>query len=277
MKLSFDWKFVFTSILTLAGLAIPFYLGQVDLSSRALTVRLISSSTLQSPSSAQFRDLQITLNGIAIPSPYLSSFELENTGSKPILSTDFERPIQIVSENGQKFVSAQLVGTDPQGIPVNITVGETGISIPPFLFNPNDIVSFSIITSGTAPQFSVNSRIAGVKEVRYEDFATRKGNLKLLIISAIVAVISMLFYVALAFKTVHTGTVTLRRPAMVGITAICGLASGFMFSKAYGELPFFTAYSEEVKITLGVLAFIAGLFGGYISYITAKKTYTQMS
>lgn len=276
MKLSFDWKFVIGSLIALAGLAIPLYLWQVDLSAHSLTIRLVSSSALQPNSSAQFRDLQITLNGTAIQSPYLSSFELENTGSKPLLSADFEGPIQLSSQGPVRFISAQLAGTDPKDIPVTITNNDDGVKISPFLSNSKDTVTFSVITSGEPPHFSFKSRIAGVKEIRYEDSSTRKGNLTVLTLGTIFAAISMLFYVGYLFEAALQRSAIVTRPVLILTGIICGVAGLFLVKKASDELDFFTPYASEIRIAVALLFILSTTFGGgYISYRRALKIYSQ--
>ncbi|WPN24100.1 hypothetical protein [Pseudomonas marginalis] len=259
MTIRFDWKFVIASIIALAGVAIPLYLWQFDLTSHSLTVRVVSSSALQPSSSEQFRDLQITLNGSPVPSPYLSTFELENTGSKPILTADFEGAIQILSQGKAKFISAQLVGTEPKDIPVSITNSDEGLNISPFLFNPKDKVTISLLTSGDAPSFSVRSRIAGVKEIEYEDTSVKKGNLTKLIVSSIVGAISVILYICYA-TAAFDQNVSFSR-AMQSVTAIVCLIAGItLVGKSAEELPFFTSYSTEIGYGTAVLFVLTVIF-----------------
>ncbi|KTC41960.1 hypothetical protein AO260_02155 [Pseudomonas sp. ABAC21] len=252
MTIRFDWKFVIASIIALAGVAIPLYLWQFDLTSHSLTVRVVSSSALQPSSSEKFRDLQITLNGSPVPSPYLSTFELENTGSKPILTADFEGAIQILSQGKAKFISAQLVGTEPKDIPVSITNSDEGMKISPFLFNPKDKVTISLVTSGDAPSFSVRSRIAGVKEVEYEDTSVKKGNMTRLIVSSIIGAISVILYIYYAM-VVFDRNVSLSRPLRLVTAVVCLIAGVSLTKKASQELTFFTSYSTEIGYGSAVL------------------------
>lgn len=162
-----DWKFFLTIVATIAGLVIPVYLWQADATSRTMEVKLLSSSALQPATNIQ--DLQIFLNGKKIESPFLSSFELTNTGSKAILSADFETPIEILPKEGVTVVSAQVTRTDPVNIPVKISFDEHRVFIAPFLSNPKDTIAFSVITSGEQPNFEPRARIAGIKAITFED------------------------------------------------------------------------------------------------------------
>ncbi|MCF5024700.1 hypothetical protein [Pseudomonas lurida] len=271
MTIRFDWKFVIASIIALAGVAIPLYLWQFDLTSHSLTVRVVSSSALQPSSSEQFRDLQITLNGSPVPSPYLSTFELENTGSKPILTADFEGAIQILSQGKAKFISAQLVGTEPKDIPVSITNSDEGMKISPFLFNPKDKVTISLVTSGDAPSFSVRSRIAGVKEVEYEDTSVKKGSMTRLIVSSIIGAISVILYIYYAM-VVFNRNVSLSRPLRLVTAFVCLIAGVSLTKKASEELTFFTSYSTEIGYGSAVLFILTViLFSIYSSMRVSRK------
>lgn len=274
MKLRFDWKFGITTFIALAGLALTWYVLQTDLGAHSLTIRLVSSSALQPSKSAQFKDLQITLNGLPIQSPYLSSFELKNTGSKPILSGDFEGPIRIFSNSEERFISAQLDGTDPNNIPVTITNSDDSVRISPFLFNPKDAVTFSIITSGNSPHFSVQSRIAGVKEILFEDSSVKKGNLTTLVFSGVSAAISLLLYVGyLAFAALKP-KVIITRPVVILTGLSCGIAAAYLATKASAELALLTPYAVEIQTITGAIFFLSLLIGScYFAYKRARKNY----
>ncbi|KQZ94578.1 hypothetical protein [Pseudomonas sp. Root562] len=167
-----DWKFFATIVFTIAGLVIPVFIWQVDLASHSLTLRLVSTSPLQPVSNIQ--NLQISLNGQNIESPYLSTLELVNTGSKPVLSSDFDTPLEIFVKGGAKLISAETSNTTPKNIPVKIGNAEHGASVSPFLSNPKDSITISVITSGPAPEFEPRARIAGINEVGYEDTSREK-------------------------------------------------------------------------------------------------------
>ncbi len=274
MTIRFDWKFVIASIIALAGVAIPLYLWQFELTSHSLTVRVVSSSALQPTSSEQFRDLQITLNGSPVPSPYLSTFELENTGSKPILTADFEGAIQILSQGKAKFISAQLVGTEPKDIPVSITNGDEGLKISPFLSNPKDKVTISLLTSGDAPSFSVRSRIAGVKEIEYEDTSVKKGNLAKLIISSIVGAISLILYTCYTMA-VFDRNLSFSRPLQFVTGFVCLIAGILMVKKTSEELPFFTSYSTEIGYGAAALFVLIVIFVAIYSAIRMRRTFLR--
>lgn len=160
---AWDWKFIATTVIALAALVA----SQVDLSSRSLTVRLLATSPLQPAQNIQ--NLQISLNGQNVESPYISTIELSNTGSKPILSSDFDGALQIQMANEAKLISAEITSTTPKNIPVRVATSENKTAISPFLSNPKDSITIATITSGPRPAFEVRARIVGINEVEFED------------------------------------------------------------------------------------------------------------
>lgn len=168
---SLDWKFFLSLSIGVLGVVGPL-VWQADLSSKGLEVRLRSSTSIE-PSS-QIRDLQLVLDGKKLDSPYSSSLELVNTGSKTVLSKDFATPIEIVLENGAQIVTARVTSTSPSDIPVKVSSTDRLIQIAPHLSNSSDSISLSVITSGEKPSFTVRGRIAEVQQVAFADLTLPK-------------------------------------------------------------------------------------------------------
>jgi hypothetical protein len=215
-------------------------------------LKLRSTTALQPASDIQ--ELQIFLNGKKLESPYLSSFELVNTGSKSILSSDFETPIELIAKAGLKVVSAQITSTNPKSIPVKITFDAQRAAIAPFLSNPKDTVTFSIITSGDRPTFEHQARIAGVKEVAFEDSST--GALPympvLLILSAALLVSLNLIYTPAAFMGMDM-LVRRRLATFTGVSSMIG--SSTALSAGITQLD---SLSDAWRIGIGAMVLAAG-------------------
>ncbi|MBH3406703.1 hypothetical protein I5P86_16705 [Pseudomonas glycinae] len=217
---TWDWKFVATFVIAIASLVIPVVIWQVDLSSRSLTVSLVSTTPLQPASNIQ--NLQISLNGQNIDSPFLSTLELKNTGSKPVLSSEFDTSLEIFVKGGARLISAEIGSTNPKNIPVKISFQEQEASISPFLSNPKDSVSISIITSGPAPEFEPRARIAGINEVRYEDISLNKTSSWPILNLAVSCSLLFLYFVFLPIG-VRGSVFSIPR----GLAVVIAVSSGF--------------------------------------------------
>lgn len=167
-----DWKFLLTFSVTVTGIVVPLA-WQSNLSSKGMELRLNSSTSLEPAS--QIHDLQLVLDGKKLDSPYSSSLDLVNTGSKAVLSKDFDKPIEIVLEDGAQVITARITGTSPSEMPVEISTTEHVVRIAPHLSNSGDSISLSIITSGKKPAYSVRARIAGIQHVNYADLTLPKS------------------------------------------------------------------------------------------------------
>jgi hypothetical protein len=212
-----------TGLVSIAGVVLTFYLWQSDLMAHALSLKLLSSAALQTPSASQFQDLQITLNGQKIEAPYLTSFELVNTGSKSIMTSDFESSIELLTQDRSHFVNAQITGTNPGAIPATISVNNNRVLIAPLLSNPKDSIAFSVITSGEQPIFEVQARIAGVPKISFEDASIdshRQGILALDVAAMFVMCTMYFAFLIIAF----TGIKIILTAHMALLTA-----AGFLF------------------------------------------------
>jgi hypothetical protein len=270
-----DWKFLATIGITLVGLIIPFFLWQLDLASHSLTVRLLSTSPLQPVSNIQ--NLQISVNGQNIESPYLSTFELLNDGSKPIPRSDFESPIEIITIGDAKLINAQTTGTYPKNIPAQLTNNDRALAIAPFLSNPNDSVSIAVITSGPSPLFEVHARIAGVDEVTYENRSVgRDGYLKV-VLSIVVSCSSLFMYFVFMFGGVRGSHFATPR-ALAFLAAIsCGMASALTLHPLFQFLKTFSS-SEHWRLAVIIPMTLAMMLvaNWYIRTIRRKDASTHM-
>jgi hypothetical protein len=166
-----DWKFFSATFVSLLAIAISLYLPRAELTAHELTMTLVSSWELQPPTGPRFQDLQVTLDGNKIENPVVSSITITNTGSKPVASADFEGPLMLVTEDPARLVSARMAGSIPKGIPVDLRIADGKIKILPFLSNPGDEITITLVTSGK-PVVQPTARIAGIKEIIVEDFTT---------------------------------------------------------------------------------------------------------
>jgi hypothetical protein len=173
--MNLDWKFAVGSIIATASVIVPIWIWQSDQTPYSLSLRLASSVALSQGTKSPIPDLVVMVGGTPIETPYLSTLELSNAGTKPILASDFEVPLELVVAGGAAVVRARISSSVPDDLRPEITSDAQTVSMKPLLLNPRDIVTFAVLTSGSQPIFSPRSRISGISEVKYED-ATKKPN-----------------------------------------------------------------------------------------------------
>ncbi|WP_223544579.1 hypothetical protein [Pseudomonas sp. A-B-19] len=243
---AWDWKFIATTVIAIAALVVP----QIDLSSRSLTVRLLATSPLQPALNIQ--NLQISLNGQNVESPYISTIELINTGSKPILSSDFDGALQIQMANDAKLISAEITSTTPKNIPVQVTTSGNKTAISPFLSNPKDSVTIATITSGPRPGFEVRARIVGINEVEFEDKTVKSSSYWKLLGDLATSYGLVFLYFVFGPIAYRNKQLTIPRGLAFCTAAVCAFGSIGTINSKWNEVLTGLPYS-------GVSSFVVGL------------------
>jgi hypothetical protein len=161
-----DPKYWLMLAVAVASLLVPIWLWRADLASKSLDATIISVAslkpTLQGVSSST---IDVVIDGQAIIDPFVTVLELRNSGSRPILQSDFESPLQISLPDDVTLARAYVTLTEPRSIRPQVTPAKKSLSIAPLLLNPSDTVRLTIVTSGGKPEFSAQARIAGIDDV----------------------------------------------------------------------------------------------------------------
>lgn len=174
--MKFDWKFLLTLLVTMAGVAVPVWLWQADQSSKSLSIKLATKISIQPEAQGSISGIEISVDGTRLVNPHLVVFEIKNNGSKPISAADFESAVQIIPGPETMLVRANITEKIPKDIDTKLVADSQVISLKPTLLNPGDAVSVTAITSGDTPTFQSKARIIGVSNVVLEDGTTKKPN-----------------------------------------------------------------------------------------------------
>ncbi len=169
MSPQLDWKFVLPLVATVAGVLVPVWLWQTDLSAKSVALRVISATELRPEGTAKLDGIQLSVDGRPIERPFISVIELESTGSRPIQSSDFEAPIEVLVKAPATLLKAQITRVTPVDLKPLLTVGSDKVVVSPLLLNPGDQVQVTILTSGPTPEFGARSRIAGVSSLTIDN------------------------------------------------------------------------------------------------------------
>lgn len=164
----FDLKYTVALIAAIAGVIVPALLWQYDQKSKSLSIKLISSTELQSSVTTTIPDLNLTINGELIAAPILSLVEIINDGIKPIPTSDFESPLSISIDKESKLIRAMLISTEPINLKPILEVNNQTIKVLPLLLNPNDKLKISVLSSGGLPKFIASARISGVSAINID-------------------------------------------------------------------------------------------------------------
>ena len=206
--MSFDWKSYATLVIALAGVLVPIWFAQSDVNGKSLSVRHVASTALAPPEIASVPRLAVTLEGVVVNSPYLSTLELKNNGNRPIPSTDFESPLEIATGGDVKVVRARVVDVRPGDPKATIDIEPHLIVVRPLLLNPGDTVSISALTSGALPVFVPSARIAGISRVEFVDATREPRNWLVLSVTTLLSLAGFVLYFVYAAAILRRGAVS---------------------------------------------------------------------
>lgn len=160
-------------IVAIASVVVPLWLWKADLSSKSVSVRVLSQTSLQPETANAFSGLRVTVDGVSLTRPFLSTVEITNDGDRPITQGDYESAIQFKVQPGITVVRAQVASAKPEDLEVKLTWDTQELRMAPLLLNPTDTVRVAILTSGEKPAFTPRARIAGVPQVAVDDVSSK--------------------------------------------------------------------------------------------------------
>ncbi len=236
--MNFDWKFLVTIIATIAGILVPVWLWQADLGARSLSVRLVSTISLQSPQITSIPDIQISIDGVNVNSPYLSTLTILNDGSKPISAGDFESVLELSVEENAGIIRARVVSVAPPNLKAEIKTEKNSLHLSPLLLNPGDRLTIAFITSGGPPVFHAAARIAGIKEINFEDGTKRRESWWRILFYSLTALFAYVLYWIYGAALLKPESVRLNRVLAIITMLVCGLYSGAKINWIYGAMGF---------------------------------------
>ena len=165
MSIALDWKFAVTFLATVAGVVVPIALWQADLSSKTLSLEVVSVTSLDPSTPQQVHGLAVALDGAPVSKPFLSVLQVRNTGSRPVVASEFESPVEIVLAPPAKLLRVEVTNAEPPDLKPSVSVSDAKLLIQPLLLNPRDSLQLNVLTANAQPSFSARSRIAGVASI----------------------------------------------------------------------------------------------------------------
>ena len=218
-----DWKFFLTLIIAIASVAVPVWLWQIDLSSKALTLTVKSIAELQTQGISDLDGVQVLVDGKPLASPFVSVLELSNSGSRPIVASDFEGPVRISAALPSAIAKARQTSSTPASLVPALTLYEGAVLVQPLLLNPGDVVRFTLVSANGKPQYSARGRIAGVSDVAVSDATIGHETLRYWL-GRVVATLLLSLYMANMFEFTWAG---LRRRTFLPWSFAKGLITSF--------------------------------------------------
>lgn len=192
------WQFAGV-VLTLLGIAVAIAIYYLQKQRKELAFKVLSIRSLLTVSEELANRVVISFDGAPIANIQLVLLGIKNSGDKPILATDFERPFSIGFGQVAMLLSADVSKQSPTNLGAKIATAEQRVELTPLLLNPGDYIVIKVLLA--APQVEVHSdvRIVGISELAplNEGTRLRPGALRNLIVNILILTAIGIFSVAL--------------------------------------------------------------------------------
>lgn len=143
---------------------------------KELTYQIISEINLiKDPELDEAEEIKIFVKGLQVSAVSLLLLRIKNTGNQPIISTDYEEPIEISFHN--YILSHKIENVVPEDLKVNLPLklespgtvdpSYSSFNIEPLLLNSGDTIDISVLIEGEAANnLQIKGRIIGVKHIK---------------------------------------------------------------------------------------------------------------
>ncbi len=155
------WQ-VAIGIVALLLTAVGIWLGWQALSSKGVAYEIVSQAPLVSSQETLAGKLQVSFDGKPVEDVSLVVLRVYNSGNEEIRKADYESPITFSFGQGADVLSAEVVSTQPAGIPASLTRQGNSVVLSPVLLNSNDIIELRAVVSRVQGNIVASCRIAGV-------------------------------------------------------------------------------------------------------------------
>ena len=164
------WQFAGTLLAIIAIFATynVFFLGKLN---KDLQIVVNTPISLVEVKPEAIQDIQVSYKGEPVNKVFLLQIQIVNAGNQPIAETDYSRPLSFSFSPKYRLADATITSSQPANIGMTISkISEQSAVVSQTLLNPGDTVSVRFVLIGddnnTSPQFTIDGRILGVKEVK---------------------------------------------------------------------------------------------------------------
>jgi hypothetical protein len=166
MKMGGAWVGLALGVL---GLIVPVALWIADRDHHALSATVVSRADLQPQLTGTVpSSVGILVNGRTAVEPYLIVVEIENKGSRPITTRDFETPLTVNFKPAQ-VLEARAADAQPSSLRPRTGMAGSTVAILPLLLNPGDKFRVTALTGGAVPRITTHARIADISAIEVID------------------------------------------------------------------------------------------------------------
>lgn len=232
------------ALATVAALFVSFLLYLLTRETKGLAFDTVSTAVLVDLSDPRLSSLKLTYKDISVSRLTVATFEVRNSGTRPIEQADFKLPLVIRFKNPNDVLAVTLnEKKTPPDLTPSISSDDRGITIDPLLLNSGDTFQITVQLRGDFNEPTVEARISGVPSISrqtiHELDPTRRGLIQMVIGAAMTLIYSY-------FWLLFAGPSRRLRPAKpmsIPGSIVMGVALGF------GGAAFFEAGATTLRLS----------------------------
>jgi hypothetical protein len=195
-----------TAVKTVAAVVGPFLailLFMLNRETKGLAFDTVSTAVLVDLSDPALSSLKLTYKDVSVSRLTVATFEVRNSGTRPIEQDDFKLPLVIRFKNPNDMLAVTLnEKKTPQDLKPLISSDDSGITIAPLLLNSGDTFRITVQLRGDFNEPTVEARISGVPSISRQTLHESNPATRGLIQIALGAVMTFIYlYFWLLFAT----------------------------------------------------------------------------
>ncbi len=159
------WQFLGV-IVAIVGLMLTILLFKLQRDRKKISYTVISSKPMVSVSDEVKDRVQILFDDGPVNDVSLVVLKFCNSGSMPILSTEYDRPITLSFGKGSKVLDVEILSMIPSNIKTSVKIDSEKIVVEPLLLNSKDSFVLKILLNNFNNEVDVDARIVGVKQIQ---------------------------------------------------------------------------------------------------------------
>ena len=162
------WQFigVITGlIIGLVSIGASIWMARNPFNKKMLSAQILAMTELIQVNQLDKSRFRIELDGKWVRDPFLLILSIINTGSMPISSKDFERPLDLYLGEEAEIIDVEVIKTSSKSIEPSITRHDNSITIAPLLLNQNEYLTIKLLLANYERKIDFRTRIIGVDEI----------------------------------------------------------------------------------------------------------------
>jgi hypothetical protein len=156
---------IISALAAVAALAIPIAIYVASRQSKALTIETISSASVADIRDPALSGLKLSYKDQPVSRVTTATIEVANTGTQPIETRDFERPLVIRFDAQTPVLAVTLSESSPSNLDPKFITESSAVTISPLLLNPSDRFRLNVVLQGDFNEPSPDARVAGISGV----------------------------------------------------------------------------------------------------------------